>query len=77
MEVHVEFVGYIKKYIKPEYYTFTLSLIDGSSIRDLLNKIDVPLNLPQTILVNGVQSSLDTVVHAGDDIKFMPLICGG
>lgn len=77
MEVQVEFVGYIKKHIKPEYHSFTILLSEGSKVRDILTAINVPENLPQSILVNGKQSSLETVLQDGNEVKLMPLICGG
>lgn len=77
MEVTAEFIGWINRYISLDDSRITLTLSTGSTIRCVLNQLNIPVELVQNILLNGKHADLDNHLKDGDLIQFMPLICGG
>lgn len=50
---------------------------DGSSIRDVLNQLGVPAELPNILLVNGRQAPENTVLKDGETLSVFPPLAGG
>lgn len=76
MQVTVEFIGWINRYISLDS-RITITLSTGSTIRCALKQLNIPIELAQNILLNGKQADLDNHLKGGDLLQFLPLICGG
>ena len=50
---------------------------DNSSVRDLAEKIGLPIKYVRIILVNEEQASLETVLVNNDRVTFLPPAVGG
>jgi molybdopterin converting factor small subunit len=54
-----------------------VELEDNSSVRDLAEKIGLPLEYVRIVLVNDGQASLETVLANNDRVTFLPPAIGG
>lgn len=77
MEVTVEFVGWIKQYLQLSSSQVTINLPTCCTIQNMMERMSVPVDLPQTILLNGKPSDMHAYLKDGDQVQFLPMICGG
>ncbi len=63
----------------PEYPEgiLTLRLDSSQTVKDLIDILQLPLDTPKIIFVNGTITGLDTALHQGDTISIFPHIAGG
>lgn len=50
---------------------------EGTTIQDLLDKLKIPANVTNVIMVNGSHRSKDTKLNDGDVVSIIPPITGG
>jgi len=60
----------------------TISLENGSTLKDLLNILGIPINEPKLVVINGVSQGVSDKVNTrelkeGDVIAFFPPVGGG
>ena len=55
----------------------TLSLSEGTSVGQVLDRLGIPQDIPTIILVNGAQKNRDHVLCNGDELTVFPPIAGG
>ena len=61
----------------------SVELADGASLWDLLADLDIPAEMAQMVLVNGVQTPRDRAsrqaqrLAPGDDVAIFPPVAGG
>jgi molybdopterin converting factor small subunit len=54
-----------------------LAIEDGTTIGQLIDRLDMPLPEAKLIFVNGVRKDLDTVLHGGEQVGIFPPVGGG
>lgn len=54
-----------------------VELENGSTIRDLLEKMGIPEDQVFTVLVDGRHQSFDYVLNEGERVSFFPPVGGG
>ena len=57
----------------PEAFTIT----PGTTVRDVLLKIDVPVEKAKLIFVNGLKKDLDVTLSGGERVGIFPPVGGG
>lgn len=57
--------------------SLTLELEDGATVSQVLQKLDVPGDLPIVISVNEQSAQPTTALHNGDRVELIPAIAGG
>ncbi len=55
----------------------TLELPNGTSIRELLDQLNIGIDEPKVMFVNGVHARLDDIVKDEDRLAIFPPIAGG
>ena len=55
----------------------TLKLGDGSSVRDLLDRLEIPAQQVKLIFINGVHAQMETRLSEGDRVGIFPPVGGG
>jgi molybdopterin converting factor small subunit len=55
----------------------SIEVQEGSTVADVLGIMNIELAEVHIIMINGVSSSLDIVVHNGDRLGFFPAVGGG
>lgn len=54
-----------------------LQVEKGSSIADLLCQLNVPLDLPKLVFLNGIHAEQSAVLNEGDEVGAFPPVAGG
>jgi molybdopterin converting factor small subunit len=54
-----------------------LAIEEGTTIGQLIDRLDIPLPEAKLIFVNGVRKDLDTVLHGGERVGIFPPVGGG
>jgi len=50
---------------------------DGATVRDLIERSEIPLSEVAVIMVNGRHADLEQPLHDGDTVALFPAIAGG
>jgi molybdopterin converting factor small subunit len=62
---------------KSEGNACTIEVREGAAVRDILGQMDIGLEVPKIIFLNGIHASLDDVLKNGDKLGVFPPIAGG
>jgi len=54
-----------------------MEIPDGTTIRELLSRLNIPPEAPKVIFLNGVHTKGDEVLKAGDRVGAFPPVAGG
>jgi molybdopterin synthase sulfur carrier subunit len=79
MEIEVKLFATLRDYLPKGSGQFSCKVeIDSAdTVRDVLEKLNIPEAMPKIILVNGVHSNLDRVLKFGDVLSVFPPVAGG
>jgi molybdopterin converting factor small subunit len=79
MKVEVALFATLSKYLPAgtQNRRATLEVKDGATVRDILNQLGVPPELPNILLVNGRQALDTTVLKDGETLSVFPPLAGG
>ena len=55
----------------------TVEVEEGTSVRDLLGLLRVPVDEAQIIVVNGIEAKADHILKDGDRLGIFPAVSGG
>jgi len=55
----------------------TMELAAGTSIRELLDQLNIGIDEPKVMFINGVHARLDDIIKDGDRVAIFPPIAGG
>jgi molybdopterin converting factor small subunit len=54
-----------------------MELAAGTSIRELLDQLNIGIDEPKVMFINGVHARLDDIIKDGDRVAIFPPIAGG
>ncbi len=57
--------------------TCTVDIKEGITIGDLLDRLNIPVEIPKLVFLNGVHSNRDAGLNDGDEIGVFPPVAGG
>lgn len=79
MKIEVKLFATLRDYLPKGSGQFSCKVeIDSAdTVRDVLEKLKIPEEMPKIILVNGVHSNLDRVLKFGDVLSVFPPVAGG
>jgi sulfur carrier protein ThiS len=77
MKVRVEFQAYLDQYSPNGENDFTYEMPDGSTIADMLKKLQVPAELSSVIVVGESAAAPEHVMSDGERITIIPPVSGG
>ena len=79
MEIEVKLFATLRDYLPKGSGQFSCKVeIDSAdTVRDVLDRLSIPEEMPKIILVNGVHSNLDQVLKFGDVLSVFPPVAGG
>ncbi len=79
MEIEVKLFATLRDYLPKGSGRFSCKMeIDGQTrIQEILNKLNIPEEIPKIILVNGVHGKKDQVLKEGDVLSIFPPVAGG
>jgi molybdopterin converting factor small subunit len=79
MEIEVKLFATLRDYLPKGSGQFSCKVeIDSTdTVRNVLERLEIPEEMPKIILVNGVHSNLDQVLKFGDVLSVFPPVAGG
>jgi molybdopterin converting factor small subunit len=79
MKIEIALFATLSKYLPPgaQNRRAVIEVKDGSTVRDILNQLGVPGELPNILLVNGRQAPESTVLKDGETLSVFPPLAGG
>jgi molybdopterin synthase sulfur carrier subunit len=79
MEIQVKLFATLRKYLPPGAVNkaTTVSLAEGATVADALERLEVPLAEAHLILVNGHHREVSQTLHSGDVVAVFPPVAGG
>ncbi len=54
-----------------------MEIPDGTSVRELLSRLNIPPEAPKVIFLNGVHTKGDEILKEGDRVGAFPPVAGG
>jgi molybdopterin converting factor small subunit len=80
MNIEVKLFFDLAKYLPPEASksnSVSISLKEGSTIQELIDKLNLPPKMTKVILVNGIKPKNETKLKDGDLVAIFPPMAGG
>jgi molybdopterin converting factor small subunit len=77
MKVTVIGFGAMRQYLPEDTGRAELEVADESAVADVVDALGAPRRLAFSVLIDGVQASLDQRVHEGAEVTVMPPFAGG
>ncbi len=74
MELEIKLFASLRKF-NPELERIEVD--DGTTVRELLDKVGIPPSEVAIVLVNGRHAKLDQPLHDGETVAAFPPIAGG
>ena len=79
MKVEVRLFANLAKLLPPgsQNKRATITVKKGTTIDELLEKLNLPSNITNVVMVNGASKSRETQLEEGDVVSVFPPIAGG
>lgn len=79
MKIEIALFATLSKYLPPgaQNRRAVIEVTDGATVREVLNQLGVPAELPNIRLVNGRQAPETTVLKDGETLSVFPPLAGG
>jgi molybdopterin converting factor small subunit len=77
MEIEVKLFATLKKYLPKGSNSIKMDLEDDTTVSDIIEKLNIPPDLPKIILINGVHKKREDVLKNGDVLSIFPPLAGG
>ena len=79
IEIEVRLFGELRTYIEGLEIgeSHTLRCEEGSTVKDILSQLGIPVDDAKIILVNGRAKKVDDSLHQSDRLTLFPAIVGG
>jgi len=79
MKIEVNLYATLKKYMKNETggKSSAIDVKDGTCVKDIIQKLKIPVDLVKLIFINGVHAKVDTTLKDGDRLGLFPPVGGG
>ena len=79
MKVEIRLFASFTQYLPPdaEGQKAEMELDEGTTIKEVLTRLGVPLDMVKLVFANGVHAEMDYVIQEGDRIGAFPPVAGG
>ncbi len=78
IEVKVKLFGHLRKYLPDDKETeASIQLEEGSAVKDLFNKLELPVDEVKLVYVNNRRVPEEKELNTGDQVGVFPPIAGG
>jgi molybdopterin converting factor small subunit len=79
MMIQVKLIANYREHLPPEAKNgvVELDVADGTTVREVISRFDIPLDETSVIVLNGVTVDLSTKLKSGDSVTAFSAIAGG
>ena len=79
MNVEIALYATLSKYLPPgaQNRKAVIEVKDGATVREVMNRLGIPPDLPNMLLVNGRQATDGTALKDGETLSIFPPLAGG
>lgn len=79
MKIEVALYATLSKYLPPgaQNKKAVIEVKDGATVREVMNQLGIPADLPTILLANGRQAPEGTVLKDGETLSIFPPLAGG
>ncbi len=79
MEIEVKLFATLRDYLPKGSGRFSCKMeIDNTTrVQDILNRLNIPEEIPKILLINGVHAKKDQRLKDGDVLSIFPPVAGG
>jgi len=79
MEIEVKLFATLRDYLPKGSSRFSCKMeVDGhTQVHDILERLQLPDEIPKIILVNGIHGKKDQILKEGDVLSIFPPVAGG
>ena len=79
MKVEIKLFANFREFLPPgsKEYSVFLDVEDGTTIRQVLEILQISESIPMLILVNGIHQNFEDLLHSGDVLSLFPPVAGG
>ena len=79
MKIEVALYATLAKYLPPgaQNRKAAIEVKDGATVREVMDQLGIPRDLPNILLVNGRQTPEDAVLKDGVTLSIFPPLAGG
>ncbi len=79
MNIEVKLFANFREYLPPgsQGYGCNLEIEEGTTIGEVLRRLQIPDSIPLIALVNGLHRSPEDALAAGDVLSIFPPVAGG
>lgn len=78
MKIEFRLYASLSRYLPEEWRNApTVEIRDGTTVKELLESIAVPLEAVKVVFVNGRHAPADVVLREGDRVGVFPPVAGG
>lgn len=79
IEIEVRLFGELRTYLEGLEIgeSHALRCEEGSTVKDILSRLGIPVDDVKIILVNGRVKEVDDGLYHGDRLTFFPVVAGG
>ena len=77
MKITVDLQGYLDQYAPSDDATFPYEMPDGSTVRDVLDRLQIPDDLSSAVIVGGEATDAARLLAEGDRLTLVPPLAGG
>ena len=79
MKIEVKLFATLRDYLPEGSGRFSCSMeMEGQDrVKDILEKLKIPEEIPKIILVNGIHGKIDQILKEGDVVSIFPPVAGG
>ncbi len=75
--VEVRLFASLRAYLPEEEDICILRIDSGATVRDVLDRLNIPVEYPKIILLNAVHGSIDSTLEDNNILSIFPPIAGG
>jgi len=79
MQIEVKLFANFQEFLPPgsQKYGFTLEVDEGTTISQVLEKLQISQSIPMITIVNGLHRKTDEALAPGDVLSVFPPVAGG
>jgi len=80
MQIEIKLLAHLKQYLPAPDSTGNvrpLEIAEPATVKDVLEKLGIPLDVPKVIMLNDRQGIMDDEVVPGDRVTLFPPVGGG